>query len=607
MDQGNILANMKSLLSRVFLGLRFRLLLLVLLACAPLVVLALHSAWEGRRTQITEWKQRSSRTAQIAKQEEEELAGETRQLLLAIAESSPVRSSNHRAAKRLLEEVFSSYPRYANLGVLQTNGDVLASALPLSEPVLTNQPFFRRAVQTKGFVIGRFPGEKGAAFSTLQCGYPVFDRAGMVQSVVFANLDLPWLGSAASDISALLPKGAFWAELDHHGTVLARYPASEDWVGGSFPDQAVVRAAFSGTNGMLEAMDAHGVSWVYAFASLQSKLGGDVVTLLGIPKPVLFAQADRVLERNLLWFSLAIGLALWLGWLSGSLLIVGPVKALVRSSQRLASGDLTARTGLTHRRDELGQLILAFDQMAQSLEEREKERLGLSQKLQGLSHRLVQVQETERRQIARELHDEIGQSLTATEINLQAALQAPGAAALERRLEDSIHAVERVLEQVHDLSLNLRPSMLDDLGLIPALRWYTQRQAALTDLQAKFQAECSEERLDPFIETECFRIAQEALTNVVRHSEARSVSVELSEKEGHLHLSVRDDGEGFEVSVLRERAVNGASLGLLSMEERATLAGGGIEYRSAPGKGTEVHAWFPLKYRSEEHNWEVHD
>jgi signal transduction histidine kinase len=250
--------------------------------------------------------------------------------------------------------------------------------------------------------------------------------------------------------------------------------------------------------------------------------------------------------------------------------------------------------------------------MAQALEERETERERASQKLQVLSHRLVEVQETERRHIARELHDEIGQSLTAAGMNLQAALQshrsaplpgrsklAPGPAALEKRLEDSIEAVERVLEQVHDLSLNLRPSMLDDLGLEPALRWYTQRQAALTGMRAEFHCEPLDARLDPMIETECFRVAQEALTNIVRHAKAHAVTVELSRQNGHLHLSVRDDGVGFDVDTLRKEAVHGASLGLLSMEERASLAGGGLELNSAPGHGTEVHAWFPLTPKSD--------
>jgi signal transduction histidine kinase len=217
-------------------------------------------------------------------------------------------------------------------------------------------------------------------------------------------------------------------------------------------------------------------------------------------------------------------------------------------------------------------------------------------KLQTLSRRLVEAQETERRHLARELHDEIGQALTVTEMNLQALLESPGAEALGPRLKESLQVVERVQQQVHDLSLNLRPSMLDDLGLEPALRWLTDRQAALAGLKAEVRADPLEQRLDPIIETECFRVAQEALTNVVKHAKARIVTVKLARNGQQLHLSVSDDGVGFDVPSVREHAVHGASLGLLSMEERATLAGGGLEFKSTPGQGAEVHAWFPLKW-----------
>jgi signal transduction histidine kinase len=151
---------------------------------------------------------------------------------------------------------------------------------------------------------------------------------------------------------------------------------------------------------------------------------------------------------------------------------------------------------------------------------------------------------------------------------------------------------------VHDISLNLRPSILDDLGLEPALRWLTGRQAALVGLQAEFHADPLEQRLEPAIETECFRVVQGALTNVVRHAQAQAVTVELRKEDGQLHLRVRDDGIGFDVAALREKAMHGASLGLLSMEERAALAGGGLEFTSVLKQGTEVHAWFPLKWQS---------
>jgi PAS domain S-box-containing protein len=221
-----------------------------------------------------------------------------------------------------------------------------------------------------------------------------------------------------------------------------------------------------------------------------------------------------------------------------------------------------------------------------------------SRKLQVLSRRLVEAQETERRNIARELHDEIGQALTVIQLNLQAMLQSPGKRILVSRMKESLEVVDRVLEQVHDISLNLRPLILDDLGLEPALRWFTARQAALVGLQTRFQADPLEQRLNPVIETECFRVAQEALTNVVRHAKAKTVSVELLKEAGQLHLRMHDDGIGFDVGAVREQAMRGASLGLLSMEERAALAGGGLEFKSAPKQGTQVHAWFPLKWRT---------
>ena len=140
--------------------------------------------------------------------------------------------------------------------------------------------------------------------------------------------------------------------------------------------------------------------------------------------------------------------------------------------------------------------------------------------------------------------------------------------------------------------------MLDDLGLASTLRWYTNRQAALTGIKSKVYVEPLENRLDPVVETECFRVAQEALTNIARHAGAKNVTVELRSEKAWLHLRVWDDGAGFAVAEVREQAVQGESLGLLSMEERALLTGGGLEFKSAPGRGTEVHAWFPLTPRT---------
>jgi PAS domain S-box-containing protein len=242
--------------------------------------------------------------------------------------------------------------------------------------------------------------------------------------------------------------------------------------------------------------------------------------------------------------------------------------------------------------------IIGASKIARDITERkqaEARRVEYDRELRMLSRRLVWAQEAERRNIARELHDEIGQSLTVTELNLQALLALAGNEAMAFRLRESLQVVACVQEQVHDLSLNLRPSMLDDLGLEATLRWYANRQAALVGLPIEVRVDPLEFRLDPVIETECFRIAQEALNNVVKHAEAHTVTVELTRNDEQLHLSVRDDGVGFDVASVREQAVRGISLGLLSMEERAAQAGGGLQYHAIPGQGAEVHAWFPLK------------
>src|ERR1700736_3295415 len=215
-----------------------------------------------------------------------------------------------------------------------------------------------------------------------------------------------------------------------------------------------------------------------------------------------------------------------------------------------------------------------------------------NERLQELSRRLFQVQEDERRHLARELHDQMGQALTAAKLNLQAAQRLEEPSLIARKLDDGIAVLETLLQQARQISLDLRPPLLDDLGLVPALRWYLDQQAQRAGLRIEFFADPALERMSSEIETACFRVAQEALTNAVRHARARTVSVELHRTPEALHLVVRDDGIGFDVV----RAQQDASLGLLGMRERVALVGGELDCKSAPGRGTEVHAFFPVQF-----------
>jgi signal transduction histidine kinase len=224
--------------------------------------------------------------------------------------------------------------------------------------------------------------------------------------------------------------------------------------------------------------------------------------------------------------------------------------------------------------------------------------LGERQGLQALATRLLESQESESRTIARLLHDEIGQGLIVMQLHTQWMLQASESGALTPRLMENLQVVEQLLEQVHAVSLNLRPAVLDDLGVEAAIHWCAERQASLIGLRAGFYADPIGQRLDPMVETACFRVAQEALSNVVRHAQAKSLSVELRKGRGLLHLRVSDDGMGFDIASAHEKAMRGASLGLLNMEARAEWVGGGLEISSTSSKGTEVHAWFPVAWQT---------
>jgi PAS domain S-box-containing protein len=207
------------------------------------------------------------------------------------------------------------------------------------------------------------------------------------------------------------------------------------------------------------------------------------------------------------------------------------------------------------------------------------------EQLHALSGKLLQAQEAERRAVARELHDDFGQVLTAIRLNLMRK---------ERDEAETISLVDGAIARMRDLAHDLRPPMLDELGLAASLRWYVEREARRAGLEFHFAIAPPELRPPPGVETTCFRVAQEAFTNVIRHAQARRVDVELRVEGGELELVVRDDGRGFDVGGARRRATRGKSQGLLSMQERVALAGGKLEIDSALGQGTAVRARLPL-------------
>jgi PAS domain S-box-containing protein len=233
------------------------------------------------------------------------------------------------------------------------------------------------------------------------------------------------------------------------------------------------------------------------------------------------------------------------------------------------------------------------------LRQAEHARKEYTTRVQALSHRLLEVQEEERRHLARELHDEFGQLLASITLHLHAARALAGEAALSR-LDECAALLQQAGEQVRSLALELRPSMLDTVGLEATLRWLAEQHQQRTGCEVQLVGHLSGPPLAADLAIACFRVAQEALTNVARHAAARHVWIELSQAESRLELVIRDDGVGFEVVSTQEQAAWRGSLGLLGMRERVQILGGGLDVKSEPGRGTRIRASFPLGEAPEE-------
>jgi two-component system sensor histidine kinase UhpB len=236
----------------------------------------------------------------------------------------------------------------------------------------------------------------------------------------------------------------------------------------------------------------------------------------------------------------------------------------------------------------------AHEALEIKVQERTAELSAANHSLRILSSQLMQVQEEERSRLARDLHDEVGQLLTALKIDLQDIQHGEVRDARFSPLTDSLELVDRLLTQVRTLALDLRPSLLDDLGLVPALRWYANRQAVRNGWILSLSVEGMDGRIPIPIEVTCFRVAQEALTNIAKYSQAKMIDLALRRQDQDVTLLIQDDGVGFDVILARRRAQSGESIGLLGMEERVRLAGGSLVISSAPGEGTRLELCFSL-------------
>jgi signal transduction histidine kinase len=298
--------------------------------------------------------------------------------------------------------------------------------------------------------------------------------------------------------------------------------------------------------------------------------------------------------------------------------VVNPLAKLAASARRIAEGNLSTRADVTGK-DEVSMVANNFNEMAErveqdaraledskaELERRVKQRTNELEKVsQQLRHRnkergdllgkIIRTQEEERQRIARELHDQTGQSLSSLMIGLK-TLETASQQDIQQRIADMRQLMAQTLDEVHSLALEIRPNSLDDLGLISVLEQYTKEYADKFGIITEFQAIGVGRRLlSPEVEIAIYRILQEALINVAKHAEAKKVSVLLEVRDSSVIAIVEDDGKGFNIKKDSGLTSIQNQLGLYGMYERAELIGGKITIESNPGRGTTVFMEVPL-------------
>ena len=493
---------------------------------------------------------------------------------------------------------------------LDTQGEVLWTVPASAEApgwALAGDPRVLDAVEEGQTTILQVPAAEADHPPVAVVVTPVRNSSGTTQGFLAGELHLSHAGAP------LLPlpeeeEGVHAEIVDANGFILAHSGIEETYVPEEHVDVLGPLMA-SGQPGTRIHNAGDDKNHVVAYYPLASLPGGVVVEeredeALALP---------RDMQRTVLIFGLgALVVSSGAAWVHARG-VVRPIRELTGASKRIAAGSLDHPIVAT-REDEVGELARSFDTMrvklrdsleesrlwTEELEKRVRERTreleSLNKSRAELLGKVISAQEEERKRIARELHDESAQALAALLVELQAMDEALPNSAKEakRSLARVKSQTTKALTDMRQIILDLRPSVLDELGLVAAVRWYARARLESTQVTVSLNVEGQQKRLPGSVETAMFRIAQEAINNVVKHAEAKHVSVQLEFTDERISLLVQDDGKGFDVTAFTRTEDRTACLGLVGMTERATLLGGNVTMQSEPGRGTQVRVEIPI-------------
>jgi signal transduction histidine kinase len=574
---------------------RARILLCLVLAVVPLTALSLYLAVDERREEDARARLEEQSIVGVVRTDLDRLFQLSRNLVASMS-----REKTDAEMCGYLGLLRQSFPEFFNIGIFDLHSDGVGGTFVCGAIRPAKNSFYLSPEEARLVAGIHRQGEIVVTpiRGNVVDGRPVIPVAGLARvlpdgtrRLVVASIDLAWLSRQVNQVP--IPSKAVLLILDRHGVIAAREPPSTSYAPGKpapdFERGLPSRGDFDG-----EVIGEYGISRFYTLARVGAADG--LVVVLKIRSAEVYRRSRQRLTAHLIGLFAVAALVFGATWISTDRYVARPLARLTSVAGQLASGNLSERSGLEYQ-GEIGRLAHSFDLMAASVQREETHSAEMLQALRALTAQIECAREEERTRIAREIHDELGQQLTAMRFDLidmktrlreRPTQSSQLDAALCERAAELTGLVDPTIGSVRRIATELRPRILDTFGPIAAIEWLASDFEKRTHIRCIYEGP-AELKTGPGLATTLFRICQESLTNAARHSQATEVRIRLTADDDWITLEVRDDGCGLAGGTLQPSN----SLGVMGMRERARMAGGDLEICGEPGMGTTVSARIP--------------
>jgi signal transduction histidine kinase len=611
-------------LRKFFGSFRTKLMVLVLLPAIPAFALAMQRNFDQRKSEKNQVVHEISAISRLIAANELSYVRNARQILATLSGIDfLVQSTDSSFSAVHFQNLLKLSPDYHNFGLIESNGQVFASGVmpPDGTRSLADRAYFQRTQAGRGFSIGNFQAGRLTEKRSLSFGFPVVNRAGDMNRVIFASLKVERLNEAIQGVA--LPEAGVATVFDSGGNILARFPDDGGWIGKTVSDTQLVREVLRAGDGVIHSVGLDGVKRVYAVTSIADDISDQLYVTVGIPTEVLFANANRALRRNVLIMIATIAVALFIASFFAQRTLIQPVSDLSAAAHQLASGDLSARSHIAGSTLEIRKLSEAFDSMAVNLQERETEVRKAHDEISRINSQLEQRVSDRTAELTA-----VNQELEAFSYSVSHDLRAPlrhmdGFAELlkrnhHERLDDK---GRRHLQVISDAARKMG-TLIDDLlvfskmGRQQMLKTKVEMNALVRECQSQLEPDAANRRIEweiarlPEVDGDAALLRQVWLnlgSNAIKYTRTRETArITIGFEENPLEYSffVRDNGVGFDMRYAdklfgvfqrlhRDDEFEGTGIGLANVRRIIARHGGKTWAESISGEGSTFHFTLP--------------